>query len=359
MRSNCPSLSNHVTAVFLGLQTFILVAHAYMPLSNDFLRNVSSGGPDFEPDNGALLSRILVPRVPGTVGHASVEHHFVSFFSTQLPKWNLEWNNSTATSTDGAVVPISNLIFSREPPWTKIGQANFLTIAAHYDSKSMPEGHIGATSAVPCAILMHVARSIDGYMTQMHDEMDALGEGGTVAMDMGIQLVFLDGKESLKGNEAALYGSRDLSIRMEGNVNPVGSGYPNELSQIRNFVLLDSLGSPRPMVPSYCLVTSWIYERIANLEGRMRTLGLLETTQVAGFLFEQNATIVQTGVVSDHVPFMERGTPFVNLQPSPLPSSQNVLGDASSLDLPTVRDWVKIVTGFTLEWLDMMEVWPE
>lgn len=208
MGNNLLVLSYHAITIVLALQSLLIVTYAYMTLSDDFLRNISSGGPDFEPDNGALLSPILIPRIPGTNGHASVQQHFVNHFSIQLPRWKLEWFNSTAETAKGAEVPISNLVFSREPPWTKTGQANWLTIAAHYDSKSMPEGHIGAKSAVPCAIMMHVARSIDGYMTQMHDEMDALGEGGTVAMDMGIKLVFFDGTESLDGGEAALFGSR-------------------------------------------------------------------------------------------------------------------------------------------------------
>lgn len=183
-------------------------SNAYSILSDDFLRNVSSGAEDFDPENGALLSPILIPRVPGTEGHSRVQRHFVDFFSTQLPKWDLQWQNSTSKTAAGASIPISNLAFKREPPWTKPGQANWLTLAAHYDSKNMPEGFVGATdSAVPCAILMHIARTIDGYMTQMHDEMDALGEGGTVPMDMGIQLVFLDGKEALDATEPALYGS--------------------------------------------------------------------------------------------------------------------------------------------------------
>ncbi|CZT13682.1 related to glutaminyl-peptide cyclotransferase [Rhynchosporium graminicola] len=359
MKIILPSISNNVTTVVLVLQTLFSITHAYMTLSDDFLRNISTSGPDFEPESGALLSPLLVPRIPGSSGHAAVQQHFVDFFRTQIPKWNLDWYNSTATKKDGTAVPISNLVFSREPPWTKVGQTNWLIIAAHYDSKSMPEGQIDATSAVPCAIMMQVARSIDGYMTQMHDEMDALGEGGTIAMDMGIKLVFLDGKESLDGGAPALYGSRDMSHKLERRVNPVGSGYPNALSQIRNFVLLDNLGSAHPMVPSYCLVTSWVYEKIANLEARMREIGLLEATEVTSFLFERNSTIVQSGTTADHVPFMEAGTPFMNIQPSSLASSQNVFSDSPSLDLPTVRDWVKIVTGFTLEWLDMMEVWPE
>lgn len=55
---------------------------------------------------------------------------------------------------------------------------------------------------------LDVASSIDQYATQMHTEMDALGEGGTVEMDMGVQIIFLDGKESLDGQEPSLYGSK-------------------------------------------------------------------------------------------------------------------------------------------------------
>jgi glutaminyl-peptide cyclotransferase len=191
------------------LQSLFLIADSYTPLSDSFLRNISSGGSDFDPDHGVLLSPILIPRVPGTGGHSVVQHHFVDFFSNKLPRWTLKWYNSTTRTPAGAEVAISNLVFQREPPWTKQGQANWLTLAAHYDSKNLPEGFIGASdSAVPCAILMHVARSIDRYMTQMHDEMEALGEGGTVEMDMGLQILFLDGKEPFDEKSIGLFGSR-------------------------------------------------------------------------------------------------------------------------------------------------------
>jgi len=195
--------------MFPVLHSLFLITYAYKPLSDSFLRNISSGGSDFDPDYGALLSPILVPRAPGTSGHSTVQHHFVNFFNTELPRWTIEWYNSTSRTPSGAEIPIANLVFKREPPWTKQGQANWLTLAAHYDSKNVPEGFVGATdSAVPCAILMHVARSIDIYVTQMHDEMAELGEGGTVEMDMGVQIVLLDGKEAFDEREPALYGSR-------------------------------------------------------------------------------------------------------------------------------------------------------
>ena len=132
----------------LLLLIFTSCTNAYIPLSDAFLKNVSA------LDYDTLLKPILIPRVPGSVGHTSVQHHFVNFFSTNLPKWELEWYNSTEITQDGADVPVANLVFRREPPWTKPGQANWLTLAAHYDSKTVPVGEIGARDGVTCAILM-------------------------------------------------------------------------------------------------------------------------------------------------------------------------------------------------------------
>ena len=86
-----------------------------------------------------------------------------------------------------------------------------LTLVAHYDSKYRPEGFIGATdSAAPCAMMMFVAKVIDGYVQRMYDEMQELEEGGTVEMDMGVQMIFLDGEEAFQSwtDTDSLYGSR-------------------------------------------------------------------------------------------------------------------------------------------------------
>jgi glutaminyl-peptide cyclotransferase len=61
---------------------------------------------------------------------------------------------------------------------------------------------------------MHVARSVDQYVTKMLDEMAALGEGGTVEMDMGVQVLFLDGKDASDEKGPALYGSRYASVNI-------------------------------------------------------------------------------------------------------------------------------------------------
>ncbi|KAK0722476.1 kinase-like domain-containing protein [Lasiosphaeria miniovina] len=362
-----PSL---LAGLVLALRLFVAVASAYKPLSDDFLKLVPGGGDaDFDIHNGELLSPLLIPRVPGTPGQIKAQEHLIGFFQRSLPKWEVRWQNSTSkTPVSGdRELPFANLILRREPPWTKPGQANLLTLVAHYDSKIEPKGFVGATdSAAPCAILLHVARSIDKYLTQMHDEMAAAGEGGTLDMDMGVQILFLDGEEAfLQWTDTdSLYGARALAEEWENTPFPAMSNFQNPLRQISLFVLLDLLGSSNPRVSSYFQTTHWAYQKMATIEGRMRGLGLLESKPRAPFLPDGGklATQFQGGsmIGDDHVPFMYRGAPILHVIPSPFPDVWHTINDdGPHLDMPSVMDWSKIVTAFTLEWLDMMEVEPE
>ncbi|KAI3335658.1 peptidase family M28 [Ustulina deusta] len=343
-------------------------AFAYTALSDHFLQLVPSGGDDFDIDSGKLLAPILIPRVPGTPGQAAAQEHFVNFFRNELPSWSIEWFNSTGKTpvTGDREIPFQNLLFKREPPWVKEGQSNLLTLVAHYDSKITPDGFIGATdSAVPCAILMHVARIIDPFVTQMHDEMSALGEGGTVPMDMGVQILLLDGEEAFLQWTAtdSLYGARALAEHWETSYHPANSFYKNPLDQISMFVLLDLLGSANPSVRSPFLPTHWAYRAMATIEQRMRQLNLLESSPNGPFLPDVEKEISRFGrgmVEDDHIPFMRRGVPILHVIATPFPSVWHTINDdGAHLDMPTVRDWARIVTAFTLEWLDMMEVEPK
>jgi hypothetical protein len=129
------------------------------------------------------------------------------------------------------------------------------------------------------------------------------------------------------------------------------------------FVLLDLLGSANPTIPSYFQGTHWAYKNMATIEERMRKLGLLEAKPAKPFLPESGKQSTQFGrafVGDDHVPFMNRGVPILHIIPSPFPPVwHRIEDDGAHLDMPTVRDWAKIVTAFALEWLDMMEVEPQ
>ncbi|CAO2647764.1 Nn.00g086860.m01.CDS01 [Neocucurbitaria sp. VM-36] len=342
---------------------------SYKPLSESFLRAIPSPGDAIDPRTGSLLAPILVPRVPGTPGQAKVQHHFVDFFQSELPNWSIEWQNSTARTpiSGGAELPFANLIFKREPPWVKPGQANLLTLVAHYDSKYQPEGFVGATdSAAPCAMLLHVAKVVDGHVQRMYDEMQELGEGGSVEMDMGIQILLLDGEEAFEKwtEEDSLYGSRALAQQWSLSPNPPSAKfykYRTPMSQISLFLLLDLLGSPSPHIPSYFPTTHWAYQHLSTIEARMRDLHLLESSPPTPFLPDMDRTTgAHTAVSDDHLPFMGGGVEVLHVIPHPFPKVWHSLeDDGEHLDMPTVRDWSKIVAAFALEWLDMMEVWDE
>lgn len=356
--------------LLVGLLCFYFAASAdaYKPLSDNFLRLMPAPDEDdFAIRGGELLAPILIPRVPGTPGQVKTQEHFVSFFRKWLPKWEITWQNSTAKTpaTGERELPFQNLIFKREPPWTKPGQANLLTLVAHYDSKIEPKGFIGATdSAAPCAMLLFVARAVDKYITQMHDEMVKLNEGGTPEMDMGIQILLLDGEEAFVSwtDTDSLYGARALAAEWESTPFQALSNYQNPLRQISLFVLLDLLGSANPEVPSYFQTTHWAYKKIATIEARLRKLGLLESKPTQPFLPQTGKLSSQFSrgwVGDDHVPFMERGAPVLHMIPSPFPTVWHTMqDDGEHLDIATVRDWARIMTAFTLEWLDMMEVEP-
>ena len=196
----------------LFLATILLGISAFTPLSDETLRNLPSAGPDFDIHDGSILAPILIPRVPGTPGSLAVQQHFTNWFGAHLPKWTIEFQNSTATTpaTGDTQVPFVNFIITRDPPWAKAGDVGRLALVAHYDSKLQPPGFIGATdSAAPCAIIMHAARSVDEALTKKWAAMEADGSNG-LEEETGVQILFLDGEEAFLDwtNTDSLYGAR-------------------------------------------------------------------------------------------------------------------------------------------------------
>ncbi|RYP12152.1 hypothetical protein DL765_007451 [Monosporascus sp. GIB2] len=338
-------------------------ALAYEELSDDALRSIPSGAADFDIETGRLLAPILIPRVPGTPGSVAVQHHFVNFFAQQLPGWKLQWHNSTSKTpaTGDTEVPFSNLIFTRDPPWGQVGDVGRLTLVAHYDSLYRPEGFIGAIdSAAPCAMLMHVARSIDHALTKKWKDLESSGMAGLgLEEEKGVQILLLDGEEAFETWTAtdSLYGARALAESWEAEAHPALAAYRSPLESINLFLLLDLLGAADPRVPSYFQATHWAYQGMAKIEERMRKLGLLKSTPKRPFLPESRkhpAQFSSAYVQDDHVPFMVRGVPVLHIIPMPFPDVWHTMeDDGEHLDPATVDDWAKIVTAFAAEWMEL------
>ena len=214
------------TSLFFLLRQYLLLftslsclsirsSQAYTTLSNETLKSLHVEASDFDIHSGPLLAPILRPRVPGTPSHDAVLLHLVDFFRDQLPKWTIEMQNSTSTTpaTGANLIPFTNLILTRDPPWTSPGEVGRLALAAHYDSKLTPHGFIGATdSAAPCAMLMHMAKSVDEALTRKWDAMAAEGvdEFDGLEEHKGVQILLLDGEEAFVSwtRDDSLYGAR-------------------------------------------------------------------------------------------------------------------------------------------------------
>lgn len=186
----------------------------YTSLKDDTLNALPGPGNDFDIHDGSILAPILIPRVPGTPGSTKVLNHFVDFFQTQLPGWNIEIQNSTSRTpaTGEQEVPFHNFVATRDPPWASSGDVGRLTLVAHYDSKLTPHGFIGATdSAAPCAMILHAARSVDAALTKKWAAIERDGQAGTsVGGDQGVQILLLDGEEAFLSwtDTDSIYGAR-------------------------------------------------------------------------------------------------------------------------------------------------------
>lgn len=338
---------------------------AYTRISNDTLRAIPGPGDDFNIKNGKLLAPILQPRVPGTPGSLKVQKHFIDFFKTTLPKWDIAMQNSTSRTpaTGNKEVPFVNLIISRDPPWSTPGEVSRLTLVAHYDSKLTPTDFIGATdSAAPCAILMHAARSLDQALTEKWEAMqaDGVGKGGfeDVEENQGIQIILLDGEEAFVSwtDDDSLYGARSLAAEMESTLHPATSTYRNPLTSMSLFVLLDLLGAANPKVPSYFPTTHWAYRKLAVLEQHFRDLSAFNSSGPSWFPeYDKDGNQWMGGrIQDDHEPFMARGVEVLHLIPTPFPRVWHQMDDdGEHLDLKTVSDWSLLITAFAAEWMDL------
>jgi glutaminyl-peptide cyclotransferase len=369
--------------VVLLYSILALVTLAYVPLSEKTLKTLPGPGSDFDIRSGALLAPLLRTRVPGTDGSVAVQEHFVNFFRTNLPKWRIDFQNSTSTTplSNGEQVPFKNIIITRDPPWATDGEVGRLALVAHYDSKIHPTGFIGATdSAAPCAMLLHTARSIDEALTKKWEHMQSTGEHlDDLEGHKGIQILLLDGEEAFQSwtDTDSLYGARSLAESWENTYHSAASTYHNPLASIHLFLLLDLLGSKDPQIPSYFKTTHWAYKSMSDLEGRLRQNQQFKSSPnhpkkrssaerslapERRFLYDYNKDndIFMSMMVSDdHLPFMARGVEVLHIIPTPFPAVwHQITDDGEHLDIDTVEDWALLVTAFAGEWLDLEGFFP-
>ncbi|KAF9204031.1 hypothetical protein BGZ49_005770 [Haplosporangium sp. Z 27] len=392
----------------------------------------------FDPHTGSLLSPFMIPRVSGTANNTRVQEFILDYFSklnatslaggdggsgtdenhdspidkksikhnkkkrerieaaNQLYRrapeakgtgWHVEIDRFNDTTPYG-IKTFTNLVFTKNP-----NAENRLVFAAHFDSKYFPSPQypspkggedtlpfIAATdSAVPCAILLDLATSLDR----------ALDQDGRSDVDTTLQLVFFDGEEAFVDWTAndSLYGSRHLANLWAQRMVPRtrtatgrnGGSTSNNLAGIELFVLLDLLGAENPQVPSYFGATHWAHRHTMSIEERLWSaklhggqvlakrkegggqeadgedddddLGSDEPLQ--GFL---TANAPWGGIDDDHRPFMDKGVPIFHVIPTPFPHVWHKLEDnANAVSPEIVEGWANIFRTFAVEYLQLLK----
>lgn len=148
-----------------------------------------------------LLDNILIPRVVGSSGHATV-NKYIKQTLTSLG-WQIDVDRFQDKTPNMGTLTFENIIATLNPNAKK-----FLILACHYDSKYFKdEEFLGATdSAVPCAMLINLAAVMREALEQ-----------NKLQNDISVKLVFFDGEEAFLSwsDTDSIYGARHLAARWE------------------------------------------------------------------------------------------------------------------------------------------------
>ena len=182
------------------------------------------------------LRQILKVRVPDTQGSKEVR----DFIANEMS--NLGWSVEEDAFEQNTVV--GNVKFTNVIATLNPNAARRMVIACHYDSKTTPEGFLGAIdSAVPCAQMINLAHTM---------KLDLDDHKANPDNELTLQFLFLDGEEAFIQwtSTDSIYGARHLASKLQGTDYTYKRVSGNELDRIDIFVLLDLLGAKDPTIIS-------------------------------------------------------------------------------------------------------------
>ncbi|CEH16727.1 Glutaminyl cyclase [Ceraceosorus bombacis] len=324
-------------------------------------------------DRTSLLSRILIPRVPESAGSKKVLDALKEpFEALNRDAKSLGWHVQTLpfeTKTPHGMKKMTNLVITKNP-----ASPRRLTLAAHYDSKVLPRGFLGATdSAAPCAIIVDTAIALDAALDKAERRYAKEGKGK--GSDVTLQLIFFDGEEAYGQwtHTDSIYGSKDLasnwtrSAHSPPHAPPVGAARLSQarfaterpirsIDTIEHLVLLDLLGASHPQIPPYFPSTSWLNTRLSEAQKRLQQELLFWPPHQTANRHDEKwfGGHAWGGIEDDHLPFLANGVPILHLIPTPFPAVWHTMqDDASALDYGTNYGWTMLMRLFVAEYLNL------
>ncbi|XP_061896500.1 glutaminyl-peptide cyclotransferase [Entelurus aequoreus] len=295
------------------------------------------------------LRPLLVTRYPGSTGSQAVQQHIKTTLASLGAGWQVT-EDTFMSQTPYGPLPFTNLIATLNP-----SAKRRLVLACHYDSKYYTQQwhgreFQGATdSAVPCAMMLELARALD----------EELKSHKASTPSLTLQLLFFDGEEALVQWTPidSLYGSRHLAQKMGTTPHPPEDASTNQLDGIDLFVLLDLIGGPSPRFGNQFQSTTYWLSRLQNIEKRLHFMNQLENHLDEVEYFWPDHPVGQ--IQDDHIPFLNRGVRVLHIIPSPFPVVWHTFEDnEQNLDRPTIQNLNKILQIFVLEYLNARPVPP-
>lgn len=289
--------------------------------------------PDDDSHFNQTLANILQPRVVGSTGHTKVRN----FITREL---NTLGFNTEIDEFSQKVPILGNVTFSNIVGVINPEANDFFALSCHYDSKYFPNdpGFVGAIdSAVPCAILLNTAKTLQSYLQQIKNRKD-----------LGVMLIFFDGEEAFKDwtNTDSIYGSRHLARKLSNTKAKSPSGI-RHIDRIEVLVLLDLIGAANPKFDSFYPNTQGLHKSLHDIERDLMKQKVLEGHNLM-FMNRQ----AQGFIDDDHRPFLQENVPILHVIPTPFPQQWHTPNDnAANLHWPTIRNFNKIFRVFVYEYL--------
>ena len=216
------------------------------------------------------------PRWPTGPGHVKAEAFLRNHFQRMHDQ--LEEDAFTASTPIGPV-PMRNFIVRY--PGNKNGA---IILASHYET-NYPLRNINFVGANDGA-------ATTGLLLSIADQLRTQTTGGKKLEGYSVWLVFFDGEEAIKSwsQSDSTYGSRHLAAKW---------GRDGTLSRIKAFILTDMIG-----------------DRDLNIQRETRSAAwLVDLVSQAAKKFGDQRYFFQTEepVEDDHLPFVQRGVPSIDL----------------------------------------------
>lgn len=286
----------------------------------------------------SVLDPILVERGVGTENHEAVKQYIISHLKAS--GLSIELDTFSEKVPNFGTLQFTNIIAHLNPEAPRV-----LSLACHYDSKIMSEPFVGATdSAVPCAMLMYIVRTLAPELSQLKSQ------------NVGLDLIFFDGEEAFNewSDEDSIWGARHLAAKWEGSTYKYQGQKLNKLDKMDMLVLLDLIGTPNPRFYSYYPPTQKWYKQLVSIESRLTAQGLLHQlnsnrSKKSTYFREKSSFPVAE---DDHLPFLYRDVPVLHCIPYPFPSVWHKPSDnKAALDMNTIENLLKIYQIFVLEYM--------